>query len=51
MVDMKCSIYYQRTDGFSEDLEFSEAHQCTEEDTVGALVDIIREYWGWPKEE
>lgn len=51
MVDTKCSIYYQRTDGFSEDLEFCDAHQCTEEDTVGGLVNIIREYWGWPKEE
>lgn len=51
LVDAKCSIYYQRTDGFSEDREFAAAYECTEEDTVGGLVDLIREYWGWPKEE
>lgn len=50
-VDVKCSIYYQRTGGFAEDGEFSDTYQCTEEDTVGGLVDTIREYWGWPKEE
>ena len=50
-VDVKCSIYYQRTDGFVEDREFGAQYQCTEEDTVGGLVESIREYWGWPKEE
>lgn len=51
LIDTKCDIYYQRTDGFEEDTEFSKVYQCTEEDTVGELVEIIREYWGWPKEE
>ena len=50
-VDTKCSIYYQRTDGFVQDAEFADTYQCTEEDTVNGLVDIIREYWGWTKEE
>lgn len=51
LIDTKCDIYYQRTDGFEEDTEFSKIYQCTEEDTMGELVEIIREYWGWPKEE
>lgn len=51
LVDTKCDIYYQRTDGFVEDTEFAKVHQCTEEDTVAELVELIREYWGWPKEE
>lgn len=51
LVDTKCSIYYQRTDGFEEDKEFQQYYQCTEADTVGGLVEIIREYWGWTKEE
>lgn len=51
LIDTKCSIYYQRTEGFAEDTDFAASYQCTEEDTVGGLVEIIREYWGWPKEE
>lgn len=51
LIDTKCSIYYQRTEGFAEDTGFVATYQCTEEDTVGELVEIIREYWGWPKEE
>lgn len=51
LVDTKCDIYYQRTDGFVEDTEFAAFYQCTEEDTVAGLVELIREYWGWPKEE
>lgn len=50
-VDTKCSIYYQRTDGFTEDEEFVRQYEFTEQDTVGGLVESIREYWGWPKEE
>lgn len=50
LVDTKCSIYYQRTDGFEEDTEFAAYYPCTEEDTVGGLVEIIREYWGWTTE-
>lgn len=50
LVDTKCSIYYQRTDGFEEDTGFASYYSCTEEDTVGGLVEIIREYWGWTTE-
>ncbi len=51
LIDTKCDIYYQRTDGFEAEKNFSEICQCTEEDTMDGLVEIIREYWGWPKEE
>ncbi|MDE6168299.1 MAG: VCBS repeat-containing protein [Acetatifactor sp.] len=51
VVDTRCSIYYQRTEGFAEDKEFESIHQCTEEDTVSGLVELIREYWGWPQED
>lgn len=47
MTEIKCSIYYQRTDGFEEDTEFNSYHPCTEEDRVSNLVGLIREYWGW----
>lgn len=50
MVDTKCSIFYQRTDGFEEDKEFGDYYQCTSEDTVSGLVELIREYWGWTVE-
>lgn len=50
LVDTKCSIYYQRTDGFAEDKEFNDYYTCTSEDTVSGLVGIIREYWGWTVE-
>lgn len=50
VVDTRCSIYYQRTDGFAEDREFEDYYQCTSEDTVSGLVDKIREYWGWTVE-
>ncbi len=50
LVDTKCSIFYQRTDGFEEDTEFSDYYQCTSEDTVSGLVELIREYWGWTVE-
>lgn len=51
LIDTKCSIYYQRTDGFVEDKEFGSVYQCTEDDNIKELVKMIREYWGWPKEE
>ena len=51
LIDVKCDIYYQRTDGFDVDTEFRNYYQCTEEDTVGGLVETIRGYWGWTKEE
>lgn len=51
LVDTKCDIYYQRTDGFETDTEFEKNYQCTEADTMAGLVEIIRDYWGWTKEE
>lgn len=51
LIDTRCSIYYQRTDGFDTDTEFEKTYQCTEEDTVEGLTELIREYWGWTKEE
>ncbi len=51
LIDTKCHIYYQRTDGFDVDTDFEDYYMCTEEDTVGGLVEIIRESWGWTKEE
>lgn len=50
LIDIKCSVFYQRTDGFAEDTEFEDYHQCTAEDTVSGLVEIIRGYWGWTVE-
>lgn len=47
VIDHKCTVYYQRTSGFDEDPEFEEYYQCTETDTMEALVTKIREYWGW----
>lgn len=51
LIDTRCSIYYQRTDGFDVDTEFEETYQCTKDDTVEGLTQIIREYWGWTVEE
>ncbi len=51
LTDTRCSIYYQRTDGFETDVEFEKTYQCTEEDTVEGLTQLIREYWGWTIEE
>lgn len=51
LIDTRCSIYYQRTDGFEVDTEFEQTYQCTEEDTVEGLTQLIREYWGWTIEE
>ncbi len=50
LIDTKCSVFYQRTDGFAEDTEFEYYHQCTTEDTVSGLVEMIRGYWGWTVE-
>lgn len=44
------SIYYQRTGGFYEDTEIKEQYPCTEEDTVAALVEKARSFWGWKAE-
>lgn len=51
LIDTKCDIYYQRTEGFEEDTEFAASYQCTEKDTMAGLVEIIRAYWGWAEEK
>lgn len=51
VVDTKCDIYYQRTEGFDVDTQFRNTYQCTEEDTVEGLVKSIRAYWGWQEEQ
>ena len=47
LVDTVCTIYYQRTAGFEKDVDFTANYECTEEDTLEALVTKIRAYWGW----
>lgn len=47
LVDTVCTIYYQRTTGFEKDAAFTANYECTEEDTLEALVTKIRAYWGW----
>lgn len=51
LTDVRCSAYYQRTDGFTSDTDFCASYIGTEEDTAGGLVDRIRAYWGVSKEE
>ncbi len=45
------SVYYQRTSGFYEDTEITKQYPCSDEDTVAALVERARAYWGWKAEE
>lgn len=45
------SIYYQRTGGFSADMEMKDSYQCGDEDTMEALVEKARAYWGWKSEQ
>ncbi len=50
-VESHCSIYYQRTGGFDEDVEFEKTFRCTDEHKMEDLVRAIRKYWGWQVEE
>ncbi len=45
------SIYYQRTGGFSADTEIKNSYRCSDEDTMEALVEKARAYWGWKSEQ
>ncbi len=45
------SIYYQRTGGFTEDMQIKESYKCTEDETMENLVRQGRAYWGWKREE
>ncbi len=50
IVEGQYSIYYQRTGGFDTDTEFAETYSYHDTDTVEALVNKIRAYWGWETE-
>lgn len=45
------SIYYQRTGGFVTDTEVKVHIKCGEDDTMNALIEKARAYWGWRVEE
>ena len=47
LVESACSIYYQRTGGFVEDLEFNKNFICTDQHKLEEVVQEIRKYWGW----
>ena len=47
LVESACSIYYQRTGGFVEDLEFNKQFVCTDQHKLDDVVQEIRKYWGW----
>ena len=52
IVDTRCLIYYQRTDGFVEDTEFEKLYQFTEKDRLkDDIVPKIRDFWGWEVEK
>lgn len=51
IVEGQYSIYYQRTGGFDTDTEFVETYSYQDTDTVEALVNKIRAYWGWETEK
>lgn len=45
------AIYYQRTGGFSADMDIKEEYPCGDEDTMEELVKKARAYWGWRTED
>jgi hypothetical protein len=47
LVESACSVYYQRTGGFVEDLEFRNHFSCTDQHKLDEVVQEIRKYWGW----
>lgn len=51
VVESDYAIYYQRTGGFSADTDIKSKYQCSEEDTMEALVKKARAYWGWKTED
>ncbi len=50
-VESDYAVYYQRTGGFSQDVEIKEQLPCQESDTMEELVKKARLYWGWKAEE
>lgn len=51
IIESDYSIYYQRTGGFSLDMEMKEEYPCSEEDTMEIVVKRARAYWGWQTED
>lgn len=47
VVESDYAIYYQRTGGFSADMEIKETYRCSDEDTMELLIEKARAYWGW----
>lgn len=47
IVETDYAIYYQRTGGFSADMDIKESYRCSDEDTMELLVEKARAYWGW----
>lgn len=45
------NIYYQRTGGFSADMEMKEDFKCDDEDTMESVIQKARAYWGWKTED
>ncbi len=47
IVETDYAIYYQRTGGFSADMDIKKTYRCSDEDTMELLVEKARAYWGW----
>lgn len=47
IIETDYAIYYQRTGGFSADMDIKEMYRCSDEDTMELLVEKARAYWGW----
>lgn len=51
MVESDYAVYYQRTGGFSADTEMKNDYRCSDDETMEALVEKARAYWGWKTED
>lgn len=51
IVESDYSIYYQRTGGFSADVNMKSRYRCGDDDTMEILVEKARAYWGWRSEQ
>ncbi len=51
IIESDYRIYYQRTGGFSDDTQIKNWYRCSDEDTMEALVEKARAYWGWKTED
>ncbi len=51
IVESDYAIYYQRTGGFSADVNMKSRYRCSDDDTMEKLIKKARAYWGWRSEE